>query len=234
MTARNNVARFRTAAKDVHAEFMAGYIERGRAGRRLVTLRSRAAFASQSGSSYVCLLDGTIQITTMVESLHHASGPLDLTRTFIGGGFEPLPGESDALATPSARLEARLGFEGLSQSYDLVLDHRAASSIKNAAVLTEHGGVGQGLYNELSETYPELPQVRNAKAAACVVLMCGQKLNVSDIEFWLYGRPDAEYQEYTEHVRRLIGGHHLGWVPSASTLRRIEIAAASKFMANLH
>jgi hypothetical protein len=236
MMAKNRNARFATLVKDIHADRMAEYFRSDASEKEIDHSTVKVAFESHAGSSTLRPSSDRVHVRHMVLDNSQKTETLNLTRTFLVNDFEQLDDEKDTFrrprfSTPSARAAKHLGVDGISCSYERVLGNQHQALWVRLYSDLEDRNLRQELYNALIEEYPELPRVKDYPAVWTVVLNCVQKIVPADIEHWLFGGRGGWYQEYLEHVMRLVGGRHLGWVPGISTLRKIEDVVEPRFRA---
>lgn len=234
MMAMNRNARFATLVKDIHADRMADYLRSDASAKEITHSTRKVAFESHAGSAAIRPLLDSLHISHLVLDHSHKSDAPNLTRTFLVNDFGELDDEkgtfrSPKFRTPSARAAKHLGVDGISCSYERVLGNQHHEIWVRLYRNLKDRNLRQELYNALIEEYPELPRVKDQSAVWIVVLNCVQKIVPADIEHWLFGGRGQWYQEYLEHVMRLIGGRQLGWVPSVSTLRKIEDVYETRF-----
>jgi hypothetical protein len=222
MSARNEIAQFITAVKDVHVTRMEGLLADGGVETKTVNVRVKAAFPSQVGSSSIFFLPDRIQITRVVSRLDDKVGSIDLKRAFLGGGLPRLSVETAQFSAPSLRLSKYMEIPGISEEYRAVIGTGHAQLSAKLRPLRQDRPTFQKLYNALVGEYRDLPRVKDYRQVEVIVWLCLQQMSPADIDFWIYGRRDRTYQEFNEHVKRLIGGYDFGFVPSPSTLRAIE------------
>lgn len=234
MKAKNRIAHFATLVKDIHAERMSEYLSGDVSQMKFTHSTLKVAFPSHAGSATLRPSSDRVQISHQVLNHDQKTETLDLTRTFFENDFERLDDEkgsfhSPRYNTPSARAAKHLGVDDISCAYERVLGNQHQDLWERLYRNLSDHNLRQELYNSLLEEYPELPRVKDYPAVWTVVLNCVQKIVPSDIEHWLFGSRGDWYQEYVEHIMRLTGGRQLDWLPSISTLRKIEDVADPRF-----